>query len=57
MVRLRIKVDTTFLQIFENRLFGKTMPKKEKKNWGYKNYILEKSSNWAKLYLGDQEFV
>ena len=31
MVRLRIKVDTTFLQIFENRLFGKTMPKKEKK--------------------------
>ena len=32
MVRLRIKVDTTFLQIFENRLFEKkkTMPKKQK---------------------------
>ena len=35
MVRLRIKVDTTFLQIFENRLFEKKkkkpMPKKTKK--------------------------
>ena len=31
--------------------------KETKKNCGYKNYILEKSSNRAKLYLGDQEFV
>ena len=42
MVRLRIKVDTAFLQIFENRLFEKTMPKKE-------NFVVIKIIFWKGL--------
>lgn len=42
MVRLRIKVYTTFLQIFKNRLFEKTMPKKEK-------FVLIKIIFWKSL--------
>ena len=42
MVRLRIKVDTTFLQIFENILFEKTMPKKE-------NFVVIKIIFWKGL--------
>ena len=53
---LELKLIQLFFKFLKIDYLKKPMPKKEK-NCGYKNYILEKSSNRAKLYLGDQEFV